>query len=165
MGDLDFVPGVLQDCGAQILFHKLAIKPGMPTLFARRPKGEPGRGGSPSADPRADRGRMSYIFGLPGNPVSVFVIFEVLVRPLLSRLLGLRHRVPTAAARLAFTVQRREAGRVEYRPVRLEGGEAQAIGYHGSSHLNALSDADALLRLDAGVQRLEEGTQVHVRLL
>lgn len=156
MGELDFVPGVLQDCGAEILFHKLAIKPGKPTLFARRRRGEAGGGEAQQA---------TYIFGLPGNPVSAYVIFEALVRPLLYRLLGLHYRPRMVAARLAETVKRRDAERVELRPVRLEAGEVRALSYHGSAHLNALSDADALLRLDAGVQLLEAGTQVHVRLL
>jgi molybdopterin molybdotransferase len=155
MGELDFVPGVLQDCGAEILFHKLAIKPGKPTLFARRTRAATGQGEAQTA----------YIFGLPGNPVSAYVIFEVLVRPLLYRLLGLRYRPRTVEARLAASVKRRDAERVEFRPVRLEGGEVRVMSYHGSAHLNALSEADALLRLDAGVQRLEEGSQVHVRLL
>jgi molybdopterin molybdotransferase len=154
MGELDFVPGVLQDCGAEILFHKLAIKPGKPTLFARRFR-EEGQGEAQTA----------YIFGLPGNPVSAYVIFEVLVRPLLYRLLGLSYRPRMVAARLAEAVKRRDAERVEFRPVRLEGGGVQALSYHGSAHLNALSEADALLRLDAGVLSLEEGSQVHVRLL
>jgi molybdopterin molybdotransferase len=149
MGELDFVPAVLQECGAEILFHKLAVKPGKPTLLARRERGA----------------RPAYIFGLPGNPVSTFVVFEVLVRPLLNRLLGLHYRPRQVAARLAQAVKRRDAERVEYRPVRLEGGAAHPLSYHGSSHLNALSDADALLRLDAGVQRIEEGTLVNVRLL
>jgi molybdopterin molybdotransferase len=149
MGELDFVPAVLRDCGAEILFHKLAVKPGKPTLFARWKQG----------------GRPAYIFGLPGNPVSAYVIFELLVRPLLYRLLGLRYRPRLVEARLAEAVKRRDAERVEYCPVRLEGGAVHPLSYHGSSHLNALSDADALLRLDAGVQRIEEGTSVNVRLL
>jgi molybdopterin molybdotransferase len=156
MGELDFVPGVLEDCGAEILFHKLAIKPGKPTLFARRTR---------SAAGRRDARPAAYIFGLPGNPVSAYVIFEVLVRPLLYRLLGLHYRPRMAAARLAEAVKRRDAERVEFRPVRLEAGEVHPLSYHGSAHLNALSEADALLRLDSGVQRLEEGSQVHVRLL
>jgi molybdopterin molybdotransferase len=145
MGELDYVPGVLRDCGAEILFHKVAIKPGKPTLFARR--------------------QGAFVLGLPGNPVSAFVIFEVFVRPLLCRLLGLRYAPPVVRARLAGTVKRRDTERVELLPVRLEGGEARPLDYHGSSHLNALSAANALLRLEIGVDRLEEGSWADVRLL
>jgi molybdopterin molybdotransferase len=146
MGELDFVPGVLRDCGAEILFHKTAIKPGKPTLFARWQ-------------------RRAYAIGLPGNPVSAFVIFEVFVRPLLARLLGLRYEPRTVRARLAEPVKRRDTERVEYRPMRLEAGEVRALPYHGSAHLNALSGADALLRLEIGVNRIAEGTWTDVRLL
>jgi molybdopterin molybdotransferase len=151
MGELDFVPGVLKDCGAEILFHKMAIKPGKPTLFARRQ--------------RAGGARPAYVFGLPGNPVSAFVIFEVFVRPLLFGLLGLRFEPRTVRARLAERIQRRDTERVELRPVRLGGGEVRALEFHGSAHLNALSGADALLRLEVGMDRLEEGTWTDVRLL
>jgi len=152
MGELDFVPGVLKDCGAEILFHKLAIKPGKPTLFARR-------------QPGVLPGQPAFVFGLPGNPVSAFVIFEVFVRPLLARLLGLRYAPRTVRARLAESFQRRDTERVELRPMRLEGGVVRALEFHGSAHLNALSGADALLRLEAGVARLEEGSWTDVRLL
>ncbi len=158
MGELDFVPGVLRDYGAQILFHKVAIKPGKPTLFARWERLSAASGGKPSARP-------SYVFGLPGNPVSAFVIFEVFVRPLLARLQGLRYAPRTVRARLAEGFRRRDTERVELRPVRLERGEVRGLEFHGSAHLNALSGADALLRLEVGVERLEEGSWTDVRLL
>jgi len=164
MGELDFVPGVLKDCGAEILFHKMAIKPGKPTLFARR-GGESGAAAQPGVLPGGMPARPAYVFGLPGNPVSAFVIFEVFVRPLLARLLGLRYAPRTVRARLAETVKRRDAERVELRPVRLEAGEAHVLQYHGSAHLNALSGADGLLRLEVGVSSLEEGSWIDVRLL
>jgi molybdopterin molybdotransferase len=149
MGELDFVPAVLKECGVEILFHKTAIKPGKPTLFARWQR-SPG---------------TVYVFGLPGNPVSAFVIFEVFVRPLLYGLQGLRYAPRTVRARLAEGFERRDAERVELRPVRLEGGEVRALEFHGSAHLDALSGADALLRLEQGVSRLEEGSWTDVRLL
>ena len=63
------MPRCLEELGAEILFHGVAVKPGKPTLFARR--GD------------------TWIFGLPGNPVSTFVIFEVFVRPFLYRRMGI----------------------------------------------------------------------------
>jgi molybdopterin molybdotransferase len=167
MGELDFVPGVLADCGAEILFHKMAIKPGKPTLFARR---ERAGSAAPVTKPGTEAGagaasRPAYAFGLPGNPVSAFVIFEVFVRPLLCGLQGLRYAPRTVRARLAERFQRRDTERLELRPVRLQEGEVRALEFHGSGHLNALSGADALLRLEIGVDRLEEGTWTDVRLL
>jgi molybdopterin molybdotransferase len=170
-GELDFVPGVLRDCGAQILFHKIAIKPGKPTLFARWERRlSAGSAGPPPAAaageaPRSGAGGPAYVFGLPGNPVSAFVIFELFVRPLLARLQGLHYAPRTVRARLAEGFQRRDTERVEMRPVRLERGEVRALEFHGSAHLNALSGADALLRIEAGVDHLEEGSWTDVRLL
>jgi molybdopterin molybdotransferase len=68
MGEYDFVPHVFRDLGLEILFSKVAIKPGKPTVFAR--KGE------------------KLIFGLPGNPISALVTFECFVRPVLGRMCG-----------------------------------------------------------------------------
>ncbi len=69
MGAFDFVPEVLQACGVTPHFHKLPIKPGRPTLFGTSESG-------------------TLVFGLPGNPISAVVGFELLVRPALAGLSG-----------------------------------------------------------------------------
>jgi len=69
MGEYDFVRNVFQELGLDILFNKVAIKPGKPTVFAR--KGN------------------KLVFGLPGNPISSLVTFECFVRPALGRLCGM----------------------------------------------------------------------------
>jgi molybdopterin molybdotransferase len=150
MGELDFVPRVLEAKGARIVFHKLAVKPGKPTLFAVA--NEARRGGV-------------FIFGLPGNPVSTFVIFEVFVKALLYRLMGLSYRPRQVRATLGQAFRRRDNDRLEYRPVRLEGGRVKLLEYHGSSHLNALNGAEGLIRVERGVSQLEEGATIDVRLL
>jgi len=145
MGDLDFVPGVLKSLGAKTLFHKLAVKPGKPTLFARR--GD------------------SFIFGLPGNPVSTFIIFEVFVKAFLYRWMGIAGKPRMVSGTLAQTIKRRDAERVEYRPVRLEAKRIVPLSYHGSSHLSALREAEGLIRIEIGSTRIEEGSELNVRLL
>jgi molybdopterin molybdotransferase len=70
MGRYDFIPDTLRARGAQILFHKVAIRPGKPLLFAQLPQG-------------------TLYFGLPGNPVSAAVGQRFFVEPVLRRLLGL----------------------------------------------------------------------------
>lgn len=72
-GSHDFIRSSLEDMGASILFHKVAIKPGKPILFAKLPNG------------------MLY-FGLPGNPVSTAVGLRFFVQPFLSALL--RQSIP-----------------------------------------------------------------------
>jgi molybdopterin molybdotransferase len=145
MGDLDFVPGALKDLGAQIVFHKLAVKPGKPTLFARK-------GGT-------------FVFGLPGNPVSTFIIFEVFVKPFLYRWMGISRIPRRIPGILCETIKRRDAERLEYRPVRLEGRRIVPLSYHGSSHLSALREAQGLIRIEIGANRIEEGSELDVRLL
>jgi molybdopterin molybdotransferase len=144
-GNFDFVPGCLQEMGAEILFHGVAVKPGKPTLFARR--GE------------------QYIFGLPGNPVSTFVIFELFVRPFLYRRMGIDWVPVSYSGRLARAFKRSAADRTEFLPVRVRHGLVEAVEYHGSSHLNALTEAHGLMRIEAGIHELAEGAQVDVRPL
>jgi molybdopterin molybdotransferase len=145
MGDLDFVPDTLKRLGAEVRFHRLAVKPGKPTLFAR--KGH------------------SFIFGLPGNPVSTFIIFEVFVKPFLYRWMGCSYRPRMVSGILAASIRRRDAERLEYRPVRLEGKRIVPLAYHGSSHLSALREAQGLIRIEIGTNRIQEGSELDVRLL
>lgn len=69
MGAFDFVPETLKELGATIHFHKISIKPGRPTLFATAPSG-------------------TLVFALPGNPISAFIGFQLLVRPALAAMQG-----------------------------------------------------------------------------
>jgi molybdopterin molybdotransferase len=144
-GDFDFVPGCLEGLGVEILFHRVAVKPGKPTLFARR----------------GDR----YAFGLPGNPVSAFVIFEVFVKPFLYRRMGLDWNPPVFRGVLAEAVRRRSVERTEFLPVRVRQGRVTPVAFHGSAHLNALGEADGLVRVEKGVSGIPEGTEIDVRPL
>ena len=83
MGRYDFIPDALRELGAEILFHKVAMRPGKPLLFARLPGG-------------------ALYFGLPGNPVSSAVGMRFFVEPALRACLGLPQegplRIPLAEA-------------------------------------------------------------------
>jgi molybdopterin molybdotransferase len=74
-GKWDFIPAVLQEQGARIIFHGVAIKPGKPVLFAVLPDGR-------------------YFFGLPGNPVAAAVGARFFVQPLFRAMLGLALETP-----------------------------------------------------------------------
>ena len=145
MGDYDYVPPAVEQIGAEILFHKVAVKPGKPLLFARRgPK---------------------YIVGLPGNPVSTFIIFEVMVKRLLYRLMGVDVAPQEISGRLTKAIRRRDTTRLEFRPVVVNRDAVSPVSYHGSSHLRALGSANALLTIEPGVDVIPEGTSVYVRPL
>jgi molybdopterin molybdotransferase len=143
-GDFDFVPRCLEGQGAEILFHGVAVKPGKPTLFARLPGGR-----------RA--------FGLPGNPVSTFVIFEVFVKPYLLARMGADPRPLLIRARTGAPIRRRNTERAEFLPVRVREGAVTPVPFHGSAHLNALGDADGLVLMAKGVAEIPGGTEVDVR--
>ena len=71
-GEFDYVPRVLSSLGVETLFHRVAMKPGRPTFFGRR----------------EISGKRQFVFGLPGNPVSTFVTFELFAVRLLHRMAG-----------------------------------------------------------------------------
>jgi molybdopterin molybdotransferase len=144
-GDFDYVPAAMKTAGFVLHFEKIAVQPGMPTVF--------GSCGDKAA------------FGLPGNPVSTFVIFEVFIKPLLLRLVGHDPGPQLQPAVLAAAFQRSRAERTLFVPVMVTAGRVELVSYHGSAHLHALSRANALLRVPAGQSTLAAGSTVDVRLL
>ncbi len=146
MGDFDLVPSLLKEAGYMILFEKIAIQPGKPTVFGRK----------------EDR----FVFGLPGNPVSSFTVFEILVKELLSGLMGLQEHTLTARYPLAKALERRASERRAWIPVRITpAGLAEPVEYHGSAHITSLVSADGLITVPVGEKEVPEGTLVDVRLI
>jgi len=143
-GDFDYVPRCLEEQGARIIFHGVAVKPGKPTLFARR-------------------GR-SWVFGLPGNPVSTFVIFEVFVKPILYRMMGRAYEPLAVSGTLTRALLRRRTERAAFVPVRVSGDRVERPEYHGSAHLQALAEANGLVYIPSGSEGHPEGSRVDVRL-
>jgi molybdopterin molybdotransferase len=150
VGERDIVAEAIEALGPPgIVVHGIAVKPGKPTVLALA-------GETP-------------VIGLPGNPVSALVIFDLFVRPVLDRLLGadpetepwrgLRARV---AARLIGA-----KGREDYRRVRLEvrAGQVWAVPLPaGSQVLTSLVRADGIVTVAPGSE-VAEGDEVEVRLL
>jgi len=145
-GDFDLVPEALRQNGVKLLFERIAVKPGKPTVFGVSERG--------------------YCFGLPGNPVSTFVIFELLVKPFLYRLMGHDFLPVCVEMRLDETVARKDIERQSWIPVKITGRDSVGlVQYHGSAHLSALCAAGGLISMEVGVASLERGTPVRVRLL
>ncbi|MBN1340708.1 MAG: molybdopterin molybdotransferase MoeA [Bacteroidales bacterium] len=144
MGDFDFVPKALEDLGVEILFKSIAVQPGRPTVFGRK--------------------ENRYVFGLPGNPVSSFVQFELLVKPLLYKLQGARYSPVPVFLPMGKEYRRKKSSRLSVLPVRInEKGEVMPLEFHGSAHLNALTEADGLILVETGKTLVEKGSIVHVR--
>jgi len=151
-GKLDLTPGVLQEAGVVAHFHKIEMKPGKPLFFGTRE--------------RADGRPPALVFGLPGNPVSTFVCFELFVRPALRRLRGLPDSdEATVTAVLAEDFAYR-TDRPTYHPARLEVGDdgwrVRAVPWFGSADLRGLLEMDALVVLPAGDHRHAAGTRLPV---
>jgi len=146
VGDLDLVPEILRQNGIYLLFEKIAVKPGKPMVFGISEE--------------------VYCFGLPGNPVSTFVTFEILVKPFLYKLMGHDYRYPNVQMPLGESLRRKKTIRQRWFPVAItETGTVKPVEYHGSAHINSLSLADGLVSMGVGVAEIEKGTIVSVRLI
>ncbi len=146
MGEYDFVPGVLKEKGYRLIFEKVAIKPGKPTVF--------GVGGE------------GFVFGMPGNPVSTFVVFELFVKTFCYALMGGRYRPLKVTAPLASDVSRGRSSRLSHVPVRFdERGSVEKVEYHGSAHIHAYTVADGFIAIPVGVEKIKAGTRVQVTII
>lgn len=144
VGDYDYVREILRANGVKLLFEKIAVKPGRPMVF----------GVSDEA----------FCFGLPGNPVSTFLMFELFVRPFLLKMMGHDFKPSVSQRRLTKTIVRKNTERDSWLPVRYDGQDSIAqIDYHGSAHINALCKADGLICVPSGLAKVEKGTIVAVR--
>lgn len=142
-GEADHLPRVLQTVG-EIHFHKVRLKPGMPTLF-----GQIG---------------ACLHFGLPGNPVASAVTFRVFVRFALRGMLGISVVPDPAHARLAMPLHKRHA-RAELARCNLHADEtgvqwATLHAKQGSGMLRGLAEADALAVLPEGPREFAKGDVV-----
>jgi molybdopterin molybdotransferase len=146
MGDLDYVPETLESLGVTPVFHGLAMKPGRPTFFGRRDE--------------------TAVFGLPGNPVSTIVQFEVFIAPLITQRMGVGHTPRERSVTLSKPFRRRNADRHEYLPAMVDmDGRATLVPYKGSGHVAALASANAFVRIDRGVESIPAGGTVHARFI
>jgi molybdopterin molybdotransferase len=149
-GVLDLVPGVLAKLGVEQVFHKVDLKPGKPLWFGVRAAG----------------GKRTLVFGLPGNPVSSLVCFELFVRPAIGSLCG---RTDAALheiqAELTTDFQQR-SDRPTYHPAVLtnRGGRftVETLRWQGSGDLRTLVAANALAYFPSGARRFAAGETVRV---
>jgi molybdopterin molybdotransferase len=129
MGKYDFVEEVLADLGAEFYFQSVAIRPGKPLAFGRA--------------------QDTFFFGLPGNPVSSFVTFELFARPAIGALGGGTFERPQfLRARLGHSVQHK-SGLTMFMPARVETRDSepvvQLVGWQGSGDLAGAAKANCFL--------------------
>jgi molybdopterin molybdotransferase len=154
-GDLDLVPGIFRLCGVEKVFHKVRLKPGKPVWFGVL---------------RRDDVPPTLVFGLPGNPASSLVCFELFVRPAIQILAGRppgEWHLPRVRGVLAGAAKA-AADRPVYLPCRIarDGGRllATPLPWTGSSDLLGMAAAEALIALPADGGRVEAGADVELVL-
>ena len=137
-GVLDLAPGVLNELGVRQIFHKIQLKPGKPLWFGVL----------------ENKGAKKLVFGLPGNPVSSLVCFELFVRPAIAGLAGRPFSgLQAVQASLASEFVHR-GERPTYHPGLLEESNTdfavKPLSWQGSADLRTLSAANALIQFPAG---------------
>lgn len=165
-GKLDLVPSELERAGVEQVFHKVRVKPGKPVWFGVLRREEDGDSASGSG---SSTGRNScLVFGLPGNPVSSMVCFELFVRTAMRRLCGQQDAKPqTISARLAHPHSHRD-DRETFFPAAFawtqDGPAVTLMKWHGSSDLQATRDANAMVVFPAEPREHQAGDFVDVIL-
>lgn len=146
MGKYDLVESVLKGLGAQFYFDAVAIRPGKPAVFGRC--------------------RNTLIFGLPGNPVSTMVTFQLFAIPAIDILSGTEPRpLPLLEATLSAAIQEK-TGLTHFLPSRIEwsGSQPQVtpLPWQGSGDIAALTRANCFLMVPADRQNIPAGEKVSV---
>jgi molybdopterin molybdotransferase len=149
MGDYDFTKAVFQELGAEMNFWKLAIRPGQPLAFGKI------------------QGKLA--FGLPGNPVSSMVTFEMLVRPAMLKMSGQsRYGRPIVQAMFQEKISKGTDRRHFLRgSLTREDGvlKVRTTGAQGSGILTSMVKANCLIDVSESVERLVPGDMVDVHVL
>ncbi|MBU2504183.1 MAG: molybdopterin molybdotransferase MoeA [Candidatus Omnitrophica bacterium] len=133
MGDYDLVPAILKKCNVRKIFHKVKIKPGKPLFFGKR--------------------KNAIVFGIPGNPVSNFLTYQVFIRPALSKMMGKKPYGPKFSEGIIEKAFHHKAGRKHFIPAKIS---KKGVNYyvtpiesHGSADVLALSRADGFMVVEA----------------
>jgi molybdopterin molybdotransferase len=144
-GKYDIVETVLADLGAKFFFTRVKIQPGQPLVF-----------GAVGA---------KFFFGLPGNPISTMVTFELFARAAIERLSGCTETpLPMLRARLTRDF-RHKPGLTRFLPARLsDDGSVQPLGWQGSGDIGSIARANAFLVAEADRESWKEGDDIRVLL-
>jgi molybdopterin molybdotransferase len=148
MGKYDLVETVLKDLGTEFYFDAVSIRPGKPAVF--------GKCGD------------TLVFGLPGNPVSTMVTFELFVTPALDLLSGAPARdLPLVEARLGEALHEKP-GLAHFLPARVEWSgttpQVKALRWQGSGDIITLAHANCFLVVAADRTRIDAGETVPILL-
>lgn len=148
MGEKDYVQYLVKEVGVDVRFHKLRIKPAKPVLFGTYKEN-------------------GLFFGLPGNPVSCAVAFDLLVYPAIRSMLGAKEVFKRKLkAKLVRAFRRRDAKRREFARAKVWFEEGvylcEPLQKQQSHMLTSMVEGNAYMVVYEGVSSLEEGQEVEV---
>lgn len=154
MGEFDLVEAALNELGAAFFFTGAQIQPGRPVVFGE-------------AAPDKDKSPTPF-FGLPGNPVSTMVTFDLFVRPVLHTLSGaVPVRLPSAKARLAKAIKTK-IGLTRFLPGIMQGGlydpEVELVPWQGSGDILAAARANCYVIIPPDRESIPAGEMVSILL-
>ncbi len=172
MGKYDLVEQVLSKFDAEFFFTGAQIQPGRPVVFGRVPSSG-GHGFSRASEETRETGASApephtYFFGLPGNPVSTMVCFELFARPILEALAGMSPRkLLFLYAKLKSEIKTR-TGLKRFLPAVLSGefehAEVELAGWQGSGDIAATARANCYVVIPPDRERIPAGESVSVLL-
>ncbi len=146
VGKYDFVKEALRQEGVREIFWKINIKPGKPVFFGTKGK--------------------KLVFGLPGNPVSVYVTFEEFVKPALLKMMGKKNQYRWVEGKL--TKEYQNGSRPHFIRVqcvkRKDGYRVTPLKGQGSHQIGTLAKADGLIKVEAN-GALRQGQSIQVKLI
>ena len=149
VGDFDFVKDTIENIGAELVFWRVNQKPGKPMAFFKYGK--------------------KFIFGLPGNPVSVMVCFEVYVRPLIKKMMGFNDLFRPVVSAEALQDFKNRKGRTNFARVILENKEGKyffsSTGMQGSGMLTSMVKANGLAVLPSKMGDVKKGSEIEAYII
>jgi len=145
VGDHDLIRSTLETIGAEIILHGVMQKPGKPMLFAKL-------GGKP-------------VFGLPGNPRAVMVLFWEYALPFLRAMQGAREPGPHTDHLPMEHGLKVKGDRAEFRAALVANGKVKLLADEGSHMLGSLTGANAVAFIPANVRELETGDMIEVHYI
>jgi molybdopterin molybdotransferase len=143
-GQYDLAPDILRKCGVEQVFHKVAIKPGKPVFFGASER--------------------SVAFGLPGNPLSCFVMFHMFLAPAIASMGGRPKLPPAYETGFSAETFTNKPERMNVVPCMVEehgeGRRLRRCAWHGSADITGASGAEGLFLVPRGAQQVRAGEEL-----
>jgi molybdopterin molybdotransferase len=159
MGKYDLVEQVLAELNSEFFFTGARIQPGKPVVFGAVPQS------AIAGRKEADR---KYFVGLPGNPISTMVCFELFARPLIEALAGMQPRKLAFVHAKLKTAIKTKLGLKRFLPASLSGefehSEVALVPWQGSGDLSAVARANCYIVIPPDRECMEAGEFVPVLL-